>query len=110
MTLSRSHLQPLYDVFAAYAAPPIQPADAPLPEAEEGQGLAPRTAGMLQLSPQAWRALLEETQLMLRSGEGMHAPGVWAAANFFDDVRGARRGTIPGYYDGKDPLTLTPFT
>ena len=84
--------------------------DAPLPEAEEGQGLAPRTAGMLHLSAQAWRALLEETQLMLRSGEGMHAPGVWAAANFFDDVRGARRGTIPGYYDGKDPLTLTPFT
>ena len=24
LTLTRSHLQPLYDVFAAYAAPPIQ--------------------------------------------------------------------------------------
>ena len=32
----------------------------------------------------------------------MHAPGVWAAANLFDDVRGARRRTIPGYYDGKE--------
>ena len=85
----------------------MQPADAPSPEAEEGQGLAPRTAGMLQLSPQArrallektqlmlplslpltlpltqaWRALLEETQIMLRSGEGMHAPGVCAGSPY----------------------------
>ena len=60
-------------MFAAYATPPILPADAPAAEVEEGHGLAARTAGMLHLSPQAWRALLEETQLMLRSGEAMHS-------------------------------------
>ena len=62
----------------------------------------PLTLPLTLTLTKAWRALLEETQLMLRSGEGMHAPGVWAAANFFDEVRGARRGPIPGYYHGKE--------
>ena len=31
---------------------------------------------------------------MLRTGEAMHAPGVWAAANLFDDVRGTLTPTL----------------
>ena len=61
LTLTTTNLQPLYDVFAAYATPPILPADAPAAAAvvaaageAEGQGIAPRTAGTLHLSPQAW--------------------------------------------------------
>ena len=74
-TPTTTNLQPLYDVFAAYATPPILPADAPAAAVAAGREQEPRTAGMLHLSPQAWRALLEDTQLMLRSGEAMHAPG-----------------------------------
>jgi hypothetical protein len=41
---------------------------------------------------------------MLRTGEAMHAPGVWAAANLFDDVRGTLTPTLTP----PPTLTLSP--
>jgi hypothetical protein len=41
---------------------------------------------------------------MLRTGEAMHAPGVWAAANLFDDVR----GTLTPTRAPPPPPTLSP--
>ena len=45
---------------------------------DETQLMLPLSLPLTLPLTQAWRALLEETQIMLRSGEGMHAPGVCA--------------------------------